>query len=97
MGQQDVRVDQAALRAVADNFEDLAQTVSRAAQCPLRFSGASAGRAYLADGDAWRRTLDRLIADCAFWSRAAGEIAASLHTGIARYSEADRMAAAAVG
>ncbi|BBZ35111.1 hypothetical protein MCNF_37160 [Mycolicibacterium confluentis] len=92
-----MRVDQAALRAVADNFEDLARTVSRTAQCPWRFSGASAGRAYIADGDAWRRAAEGLIADCALWSRAAGEIAASLHTGIARYSEADRVAAAAVG
>ncbi|OBF09987.1 type VII secretion target [Mycobacterium sp. ACS4331] len=97
MGQQDVRADQAALRAVAEDFEGLARTVSRAAQCPLRFGGGSAGRAHSADGDAWRRALDHLIADCVLWARAADEVAMSLHTGLARYREADRFAAAALG
>ena len=55
-----VNVDVAALRAVADHFDSVAQSVARVAGAQLRFGGAMAGRAHAADGEALRRTLDLL-------------------------------------
>ncbi|MCV7105783.1 hypothetical protein H7H74_08330, partial [Mycolicibacterium chitae] len=46
-----MRVDAAELRAVAGNFERIAETVARAARVPLSFGAAVAGRDHGGDGD----------------------------------------------
>jgi hypothetical protein len=97
MGQQDLRVDVRALRAVADEFDAVADSVSGLARSPLRFGGALAGRAHVADGAAWRQGVDALLAVSAQWSRASAEIAVSLRDGADRYSGTDLLAAASLG
>jgi uncharacterized protein YukE len=97
MGQQDVRVDPAGLRAVAADVDAVALRVADVSRCPLNFGGAVAGRAHVADGEQWRRTVDALCGVSAQWARATAEIAAALRTGAARYADADRAAAATLG
>ncbi|VEG49442.1 Protein of uncharacterised function (DUF2580) [Mycolicibacterium chitae] len=97
MGRDGVRVDAAELRAVAGNFERIAETVARAARVPLSFGAAVAGRDHGGDGDAVRRGLDRLGTDLTLWARAAAEIAAGLRAGADRYTDSDRGVAARLG
>jgi uncharacterized protein YukE len=97
MGQQGARVDTSALAAVADHFDSAADIVARAARAPLSFDGALAGRAHTVDGDALRRSMDRLTAELAHWSRAAAEIGACLRAGADRYADADQRVAARIG
>ena len=92
-----VNVDVAALRAVADHFDSVAQSVARVAGARLRFGGAMAGRAHAADGETLRRTLDLLSVDLTGWARAADEIGTGLRCGADRYVEAERAAAERVG
>lgn len=97
MGQQDLRVDVRALRAVADEFDAAARGVAGLMRAPLRFGGALAGRAHVAEGEAWRQGVDALLAVSAQWSRASAEIAVSLRSGADRYAGTDLTAAAALG
>ncbi|HTQ19201.1 type VII secretion target [Mycobacterium sp.] len=92
-------VDVAAVRAVADRFAAAAALVDRAADdhlARLAFGGASAGRAYIARGDALRTGLERLAPTLSQWSRAADEIAVALRVGADRYADAELFAAARI-
>ncbi|MGE5697535.1 MAG: type VII secretion target [Candidatus Sericytochromatia bacterium] len=96
MGPQTVRVDPAAVRAVAAAFDTSAGILD--AHLPqLRFSGATAGRLYVTHGDALRSALDRLTDGLTAWSRASAEIGATLRVGVDRYQGSDDGAAAQFG
>lgn len=100
MGQQHAYVDTAAIRAVADRFDATAEIIDTVAHTRLgrlAFGGASAGDAYLAEGEALRRALDRWAGELARWSRASAEIATALRVGAAGYTDAELHAAARVG
>ena len=98
MGERDgARLDVAAVRAAADQFDGVAELVERAARTRLGFGGACAGRAYAADGDALRRAGDGLAGDLAAWARAAAEIAAGLRAWADRFIDADLHASSGIG
>jgi hypothetical protein len=99
MGQRNAVVDVAALRTVANRFDDAAQLIDGAVRShfgSLAFDGATAGRAYVGHGDALRLALNRLAGDLAQWARATSEIAAALRASADHYIEADLSAAARV-
>lgn len=100
MGPQTARVDVAAVRAVATEFDASAGIIDAAvgAHVPhLGFGGATAGRAYAPRGDALRSALDRLTDGLTAWSRASAEIAAALRASADRYQGSDERAAARFG
>lgn len=101
MGQQNVaEVDIAAIRALANRFDDSAEMLDAAVSARLgrlTFDGSSAGRAYTANGDALRRALYRLAGQVAQWSRASGEIAMALRTSADRYTDAELRGASRIG
>jgi Excreted virulence factor EspC, type VII ESX diderm len=100
MGQQGAFVDAAVVRTVANRFDATAALIDGAARTHLgrlAFDGATAGRAYIASGDALRVALDRLAGELAQWARATVEIATALRASADRYAEADLRAAARVG
>jgi transposase-like protein len=100
MGQRDAFVDTAAVRAVANRFDDAAQLIDTAVRthfANLAFDGATAGRAYVGHGDALRLALNRLTGELGQWARATAEIAAALRASAERYGEADQHAAARIG
>jgi hypothetical protein len=99
MGQQNASVDAAAVRLVANRFDDTAQLVDdgvRTHFARLAFDGATAGRAYVGHGDALRVALNRLAGELSQWSRATAEIATVLRASADRYAEADLSAAGRV-
>ncbi|OBG22384.1 hypothetical protein [Mycobacterium sp. 852002-51057_SCH5723018] len=94
-----MRFDSSAVHRIADQLSAAAKLVDGAARnhlAHLAFSGASAGRAHAARGDALRVELERLTAGVSQWSRAAVETAAALGSGADRYAEADLYAAARI-
>jgi Excreted virulence factor EspC, type VII ESX diderm len=100
MGQQNAFVDAAAVRTVANRFDDAAQLIDGAVHshfAGLAFDGATAGRAYIGHGDALRLALNRLAGELARWARATAEIATALRASADRYAEADLSAAARIG
>ena len=100
MGQRDAFVDAAAVRTVANRFDDAAQLIDGAVRthlCRLAFDGATAGRAYVGHGDALRLALNRLTGELVQWARATVEIATALRASADRYGEADLRAAARIG
>jgi hypothetical protein len=98
MGERDgARIDVAAVRAAADQFDAAGELVDRAARIRVGFDGATAGRAHAADGDTLRRARDGVAGDLAAWARAAAEIAASLRAAADRFADADRHAASGIG
>ncbi|CAJ1508067.1 type VII secretion target [[Mycobacterium] burgundiense] len=97
MGQDGVRVDADALRAVAGEFERVAEMVERAVRPPLSFGSAVAGRDHAADGAAIPRGIERVVTDAMLWSRAAAEIGAGLRAGAQRYADFDRGLAGRLG
>jgi hypothetical protein len=100
MGQRNAFVDAAAVRTVANRFDDVAQLIDGAVRTHfwgLTFDGATAGRAYIGHGDALRLALNRLSDELAGWSRATVEIAAALRVSADRYGDADLRAAARIG
>jgi Excreted virulence factor EspC, type VII ESX diderm len=101
MGEPHVtRVDIAAVRAVAHEFDTAAELLDNAVSthlARLAFDGATAGRDHIARGDALRGALDRLSGELLEWSRAAAEIAAALQAGADRYADAELHSAARVG
>ncbi len=100
MGPQPARVDVAAVRAVAAEFDVSARTIDAAVGSHfshLGFGGATAGRAYVARGDALRSALDGIADELAAWSRASVEIAAALRASADRYQNSDERAAARFG
>lgn len=99
MGQQNAFVDAAAVRTVANRFDDTAQLIDDAARnhfARLAFDGATAGRAYIGHGDALRFALNRLASELSQWARATVEIATVLRASADRYAEADLSAAGRV-
>jgi hypothetical protein len=100
MGQQNAFLDAAAVRAVANRFDDTAQLIEAAARthfARLVFDGATAGRSYAGHGDALRVALNRLTGELSQWARATVEIATVLRASADRYAEADLTAAGRVG
>ncbi|MGV0800704.1 type VII secretion target, partial [Mycolicibacterium elephantis] len=80
MGEPDVaHVDVAALRSVADEYQTVAEILDGAVRTHLSgltFDGATAGRAYVARGDAVRDGVEHVAHQVRLWSRACNEIAA---------------------
>jgi len=100
MGPQTTRVDVAAVRDVAAEFDASAAVLDTAVGTQLShlgFGGATAGRAYAARGDALRAALDRLAGGLTAWSRASAEIAAALRASADRYQRADERSATRFG
>jgi uncharacterized protein YukE len=94
------RVDVAALLRVAARYQGIADALDGAVHrylSGLTFDGATAGRAYVAHGDAVRRAVDDLADRMRRWSRASAEIAAALRASADRYDQADALAARRVG
>jgi hypothetical protein len=99
MGQQNAFVDGAAVRTVANRFDDTAQLIDGAVRTQfgkLAFDGTTAGRTYIGHGDALRVALNRLAGELLQWARASAEIAATLRASADRYAEADLSAAGRV-
>ncbi|MGV0792772.1 type VII secretion target [Mycolicibacterium sp. XJ1819] len=101
MGTTDVaRVDVAAVLDVARNYQLAADVVDAAVRTHLTglgFDGATAGRRYVAHGDAVRAEVDRIVGQLRQWSRAAAEISAALRASAQRYADADAHAAVRLG
>jgi hypothetical protein len=96
MGPQPARVDVAAVRAVAAEFDASAAIIGTHSP-HLGFGGAAAGRAYVAHGDTLRAALDGITDGLSAWSRASVEIAAALRASADRYQNSDERAAARFG
>lgn len=93
-------VDVAALRAAAREYERAAEMVDRSVRdqlCQLAFGASTAGRAYVAHGEALQAALRSLTSSVSEWSRAAGEIATALDVSVDRYVDADERVAERVG
>jgi hypothetical protein len=101
MGESDAaRVDVAALLDVARGYDALADTLDAAARTYLMspsFGGGVAGRSYTAQGDALRRSVERVGDGMRLWSRACVEIASVLGASADRYVEADARAGRRLG
>ena len=92
-------VDVAAVHRVADQLRGAAELIDGAVSnhlAGLAFSGASAGRAHTARGDAFRAELERLVSQLSQWSRASVAIAVALRSGAERYADAELYAAARI-
>ena len=86
------RVDTAAVRAMAHDYDTAAAIVDGALRNHLgemRFGGVTAGRAYVAQGVELAAALDGLTAALRQWSRAAAEIAMTLRGSAQRYQDID--------
>jgi Excreted virulence factor EspC, type VII ESX diderm len=99
MGTADIaRVDTAAVRAIAREYETVAAILdARTHLDDVDVGGATAGRAYVAHGDALRGALADLQSSLRQWSRATMEIAAALRVSVDRYQDADGYAAVRLG
>jgi hypothetical protein len=101
MGELDVaRVDVAALRDIARQYDTVAEIVDDAVRSHLTglaFDGAVAGRVHVARGEALRGAVDDAVGQLHAWSRAATEVASTLRDSADRYAEADSRAARRVG
>lgn len=99
MGTTDAaRVDAAAVRAIAREYETVAAILdARTHLSDVDVGGAMAGRAYVEHGDALRTALFDLGSSLRQWSRATMEIAAALRASVDRYQDADSYAAGRVG
>jgi hypothetical protein len=92
-------VDVAAVYAVADQLSHAAEMIDDAVANHLTwlaFTGALAGRAHTARGDALCSAMERLAAELSRWSLATAEIGAALRAGADRYADADVYAAARI-
>lgn len=100
MGRQQLYLDAAALRSVAQCFDSTAAAIDHATRIRLgglAFDGAAAGRDHVAAGQALRRALSGWAPELTRWSRAGAEIATALRAGLARYEGAESGAAQRVG
>ncbi|GJF08379.1 hypothetical protein NGTWS0302_30640 [Mycolicibacterium cyprinidarum] len=101
MGQADaVRVDVAAVRTIAHEYESAALIIDSAVRThlsDLAFGAACAGRAYTAHGATLRAAVDGVATSLRQWSRASREIAVALRSSADRYQDADARAAGRVG
>jgi hypothetical protein len=92
-------IDVVAVHRVADQLRAAAELIDSAVcdhLAALTFSGATAGRAYTARGNALRAELERLTAQLSQWSRASVAIAVALRSGAERYADAELYAAARI-
>ena len=92
MGERDAaRVDISALLDAAGRYDAVADAVDVAARTHLAptFTGAVAGRAHAARGDAVRSAVERLGDDLRMWSRSTVEIASALRVSADRYVAAE--------
>jgi hypothetical protein len=92
-------VDIGAVHRVADQLRGAAELIDAAVSdhlAGLAFTGATAGRAHTARGDALRAELEQLVAQLSQWSRASVAIAVALRSGAERYAEAELYAAARI-
>lgn len=94
---QAVDIDTAALRAVAGQFDAVAQMAAHAAAAQLTFGVSTAGRSYPSEGDAMRHLSARLVDQLSDWARAARDISAELRCGASRYAESELTAGAGIG
>lgn len=93
------QIDAPATHRVANQFAMAAEFLDRAVSdhlARLAFSGAYAGRAHAARGDALRAELERLTQQVSQWSRASTEIAVALRSSAERYADAELYAAARI-
>jgi uncharacterized protein YukE len=93
-------IDVAAVRSVANRFDGAAELIDDAVRnhlVHLAFSGACAGRAHVARGDAVCSALNRLSAQLTQWSHATVEIAAALRATADHYADAELRSAARIG
>lgn len=100
MGRQQVYLDAAALRSVADCLDTTAADIAVAVRIRLGglvFDGGVAGRDHVAAGETLRRALDAWALDLMRWSRATTEIAAVLRAGLAQFGRAELAAADRLG
>ncbi|MEB3050512.1 type VII secretion target [Mycolicibacter sp. MYC123] len=100
MGRQQVYLDAAGLRSVADGFDAAAAAIDSATRIRLGglvFDGSRAGRDHVGAGESVRRSLDSWAGELTRWSRASTEIAAALRAGAARYACAELSAADRLG
>lgn len=100
MGRQQLHLEPAALRSVADCLDDTAAAIDAAARIRLGglvFDGSAAGRDHVAAGEGLRRALDAWAPELTRWSRASGEIATALRAGLARYRHAESFASDRIG
>lgn len=101
MGDPDAaRVDVGVLLSVARQYDVVAEIVDDVVRnhlSGLAFDGATAGRVYIARGEAVRGAVDDVVAQLRGWSRAATEIASALRVSADRYVAADSRAAQRVG
>lgn len=100
MGRQQVYLDAAGLRSVADGFDAAAAAIDGATRIRLGglvFDGGRAGRDHVGAGESVRRSLDSWAGELMRWSRAGCEIAAALRAGAARYACAELSAADRLG
>jgi Excreted virulence factor EspC, type VII ESX diderm len=92
-------VDVAAVHRVAAQLRGAAELIDAAVSdhlAGLTFSGATAGRAHTARGDALRAQLDQLVAELSQWSRASVAITIALRSAAERYADAELYAAARI-
>lgn len=101
MGETDAaRVDVAALRGIAREYQGIADAIDDAVRAQLTalvFDGAAAGRLYTGHGDAVHTGVDDIVDGLRQWSRSSAEIAATLRASAERYAEADARAAQRIG
>jgi hypothetical protein len=91
------QIDVAALRDIADQFEqsaDALDVVVHTGVAQRGFGGATAGRDYVARGEALCAAMDDIADALSAWSRASSEICASLRASADRYLASDARNAA---
>ena len=92
-------VDVGAVHRVADQLRGAAELIDAAVSdhlAGLAFSGATAGRAHIARGNALRAQLEQLVAQLSQWSQASVAIAVALRSAGERYADAELYAAARI-
>ncbi|HET7739565.1 MAG TPA: type VII secretion target [Mycobacterium sp.] len=100
MGHLDAaRVQVAALRDAARDYDSLADTVATARShlAGLTFDGAVAGRSHAARGDALRASLGQIDEAMQRWTAANAGIAAVLRLSADRYADVDARSASRLG
>jgi len=94
-----MKSDSRAVHRVADQLDAAAELIDGAVRdhlARLAFSGATAGRAHTARGEALRAGLQRLAAQLSHCSRANADIATALRASAERYADAELYAAARI-
>ncbi len=90
-----VDLDAAGVRAVAGQFDAVAQLVAVAT--PLTFGASTAGRRYPSEGEALRRLCALRADELSGWARAASATSFELRSAVAYYAESEHASAARIG